>query len=63
MELVSTLCFGQCDLPEPKLIEQLMNIVLKRDNATKNFIYSNKTETDKQPVIQSFLLQLLLEHE
>lgn len=63
MELVSTLCFGQHDLPEPKLIEQLMNIVFESDNSTKDFTYSKKTESDKQPVIRSFLLQLLLEHE
>ena len=63
MELVSTLCFGQHDLPEPELVKRLMNIVFTTDKATKDFTYSEKTATDKHPVIRSFLLQLLLEHE
>ena len=63
MELVSTLCFGQRDLPEPELVKRLMNIVFTSDKTTKDFTYSDKTATDKNPVIRSFLLQLLLEHE
>ena len=62
MELVSTLCFRQRGLPEPELMEGLMNIVFTSDK-TKDFTYSDKTEADKNPVIRSFLLQLLLEHE
>ena len=62
MEMVSTLCFRQRGLPEPELMEGLMNIVLTSDK-TKDFTYSDKTEADKNPVIRSFLLQLLLEHE
>ena len=62
MELVSTLCFRQCGLPEPELMQGLMNIVFTSDK-TKDFTYSDKTEADKNPVIRSFLLQLLLEHE
>ena len=63
MELVSTLCFGQTTLPEPELIKRLMNIVFKDNEKTKDFTYSDKVAADKQPVIRSFLLQLLLEHE
>ena len=63
MELVSTLCFGQTTLPEPGLIKRLMNIVFKDNDKTKDFTYSDKAAADKQPVIRSFLLQLLLEHE
>ena len=63
MELVSTLCFGQTTLPEPDLISSLMNIVFQDDEKTKDFTYSDKAAADKQPVIRSFLLQLLLEHE
>ena len=62
MELVSTLCFGQTTLPEPALIKSLMNIVFDNDK-TKEFTYSDKAAADKQPVIRSFLLQLLMEHE
>ena len=63
MELVSTLCFGQRGLPEPELVKRLMNIVFASDTDTKAFTYSDKTATDKHPVIRSFLLQLLLKHE
>ena len=63
MELVSTLCFGQTTLPEPALIKRLMNIVFKDNYKTKEFTYSVKAAADKQPVIRSFLLQLLMEHE
>ena len=63
MELVSTLCFGQTTLPEPALIKRLMNIVFKDNDKTKEFTYSDKAAADKQPVIRSFLLQLLMEHE
>ena len=57
MELVSTLCFGQRDLPEPELVKRLMNIVFASDKTTKD------SDNDKNHMIQSFLLQLLLEHE
>ena len=62
MELVSTLCFGQSKLPEPKLINRLMELVFTKET-TKDFTYSEKEVADRVPVIRSFLLQLLLEHE
>ena len=62
MELVSTLCFGHSDLPEEKLIKRLLSIVFTA-KSTKDFTYSDKAAADKLPVIRSFLLQLLLEHE
>ena len=62
MELVSTLCFGQSELPEPKLIKRLMELVFI-EKTTKDFTYSEKELADRVPVIRSFLLQLLLEHE
>ena len=62
MELVSTLCFGQSSLPEEKLIKRLLNIVFTA-KSTKDFTYSDDAAADKLPVIRSFLLQLLLEHE
>ena len=62
IELVSTLCFGQPELPEPELVKHLLNIVFK-ENSTKDFTYTEKAAADRVPVIRSFLLQLLLEHE
>ena len=63
MEVVSSLCFGQTELPEPRLIEELLKVVFTEKDETKEFTYSDKEKTDKVPVIRSFLLQLLLEHK
>ena len=63
MEVVSSLCFGQLSPPEPDLIKELLNVVFTEQDTTKDFTYSDKEETDKVPVIRSFLLQLLLEHK
>ncbi|XP_019853235.1 PREDICTED: E3 ubiquitin-protein ligase RNF213-like [Amphimedon queenslandica] len=62
MEVVSSLCFGQATPPEPDLISELLNIVITEQNKTKEFTYSEEEKADKVPVIRSFLLQLLLEH-
>ena len=65
MEIVSTLCFGGQNAPDPDLIKMLMQLI---------FIENKKSELttqdltplghrDKVPVIRSSLLQLLLEHK
>ena len=63
MEVVSSLCFGQPNPPEPALIKKLLTIVFTEQDMTKDFSYSDKEKVDKVPVIRSFLLQLLLEHK
>ena len=74
--MVSTLCFGQSSAPEDKLIIMLLDIVFteqmvvdegeeggKGKRGTRNLTPFKDESGDKQPIIRSFLLQLLLEHE
>ena len=63
MEVVSSLCFGQTEPPDPQLIVELLKVVFTEKDETKELTYSDKEKTDKVPVIRSFLLQLLLEHK
>ena len=79
IEVVSGLCFGQSTTPEDKLIEMLLNIVFtergegeeeggegeggKRGTRDLTPYKEDLKERDKSPIIRSFLLQLLLEHE
>ena len=63
MEVVSSLCFGQPNPPEPALIEKLLRILFTEQGHTREFSYSDKEKVDNVPVIRSFLLQLLLEHK
>ena len=67
MEVVSSLCFGQRDPPEPALISSLMDTVLSTADeegtvATRELSYREE-KIDKVPVIRSFLLQLVLDHK
>ena len=74
--MVSGLCFGQSNAPEDQLISMLLDIVFTKqrkveeggeveggNRGTRNLTPFKKSEEDKQPVIRSFLLQLLLEYE
>ena len=61
MEVVSSLCFGGGQAPEPDLINMLMDTVLFEDQ-TRELSPYNEPKPDKTPTIRSFLLQLLLEH-
>ncbi|CAI8002393.1 E3 ubiquitin-protein ligase rnf213-alpha [Geodia barretti] len=76
IEVVSTLCFGQSSAPEDKLIIMLLDIVFteqmvvdegeeggKGKRGTRNLTPFKDESGDKQPIIRSFLLQLLLEHD
>ena len=68
MELVSTLCFGGHEIPEPALITMLMDTIFTEKGQegkleTREFSPYTKTESDEIPVIRSFLLQLLLEYK
>ena len=76
IEVVSRLCFGQSSAPEDELIKMLLDIVFTEPSeveeggegegercGTRNLTPFKDTPGDKQPVIRSFLLQLLLEHE
>ena len=68
MELVSTLCFGRHETPEPELITMLMNTIFMEGEqegelGTREFSPYKEAKRDGIPVIRSFLLQLLLEHE
>ena len=54
MEIVSSLCFGQSNRPEPALIERLIKAVFTEQGQVQE-------KPDNIPVMHSFLLQLLLE--
>ena len=62
IEVVSSLCFGGMEAPEPELVKLLLDTVL-RDNQTSRLSPYNDEQQDETPTIRSFLLQLLLEHE
>ena len=55
MEVVSSLCFGQSNSPEPALIEKLIALFTKQRQI--------KEKPKEIPMMRSFLLQLLLEHK
>ena len=79
IEVVSGLCFGQSSPPEDNLVEMLLNIVFtgrgdegeeggdreggKWGTRDLTPYKEDLKERDKNPVIRSFLLQLLLEHK
>ena len=76
---MSGLCFGQATAPEDELIEMLLNIVFtergdgeeeggegeggRRGTRDLTPYKEDLKERDENPIIRSFLLQLLLEHE
>ena len=61
MEVISSLCFGQCAIPEPELIKMLMQIVFE-DNQTRDLTFNADGKMDRKPTIRSPLLQLLLQY-
>lgn len=73
MEVISGLCFGQSSAPEDQLVEMLLNIVFTEREEEEGMTrlqtrdltpYKEDWEKiDESPVIQSFLLQLLLKHK
>ena len=74
IEVVSSLCFGQSSAPEDDLVVMLLDIVFPEQRevegdgeggigGTRNLTPFKGEGGDKQPIIRSFLLQLLLEHE
>ena len=74
MEVVSGLCFSQSEAPEEKLVEMLLGIVFTerpvkeaRDTDgrldTRELTPYKTDKSDENPVIRSFLLQLLLQHK
>ena len=63
MEVVSTLCFGSQTSPEPELINTLIGMVFTEEAGTKELSPYKEVKNDDVPVVRSFLLQLLLEHE
>lgn len=69
MEVVSTLCFGGRDAPEPELVKSLMDTVFGTNREGTMFTtrditpYDQESKCDEVPVVRSFLLQLLLEHK
>ncbi len=60
VEVVSSLCFGDIEAPEPDLIKLLLDTVIQDTQTSK---FSPYDDQDKTPTIRSFLLQLLLEHK
>ena len=65
MEVISSLCFGGVGVPEPELVKLLLDTVFI-DSDDKQIYTRNLTpflkERDSEPVIRTFVLQLLLEH-
>ena len=78
IEVVSGLCFGQSSPPEDELVAMLLDIVFTEQGekgegeaggegeevrrGTRD-LTPYKEKKDENPIIRSFLLQLLLEHE
>ena len=78
IEVVSGLCFGQFSPPEDELVMMLLDIVFTVQGekgegeaggegegvrrGTRDLTFYTE-EKDEKPIIRSFLLQLLLEHE
>ena len=78
IEVVSGLCFGQFSPPEDELVTMLLDIVFMEQGekgegeaggegegvrrGTRDLTPYTE-EKDEKPIIRSFLLQLLLEHE
>ncbi|CAI8034865.1 E3 ubiquitin-protein ligase RNF213 [Geodia barretti] len=75
IEVVSSLCFGQSSAPEDALVMVLLDIVFTEQKeveeggegeggkrGTRNLTPFKDDVKDKLPVVRSFLLQLLLEH-
>lgn len=67
LEVVSNLCFGSQNAPEPALIKILMDVVFTETDdmelATCDLTPLADAKKDEIPVIRSSLLQLLLEHK
>lgn len=76
IEVVSGLCFRQSIAPDDELVLMLLDIVFTEQReveeggegeggkrGTRNLTPFKDDVGDKQPVVRSFLLQLLLEHE
>lgn len=59
MSIISTLCFGGVDTPEPALIELLVEILYEEDNLI-SFLVSNKSNTLSG--FRSSLLRILMDH-
>lgn len=73
MEIVSQLCFGGPNVPQPELIKFLIDTIfterpenergsVEEGVGTRELTYAD-SKGDDVPVIRSFLLQLLLEHK
>lgn len=62
IEVVSSLCFGGKELPEPDLIKVLMDTIFLEKETSELTPYEDR-KPDETPIIRSFLLQLLLDHE
>ena len=65
-DVISSLCFGQADPPDDKLVENLLQRVFtsseksgRKTSELTSFMRSPNTRGDDVPVIRSFLLQLL----
>ena len=63
VEIVSSHCFGGHTPPDSSLVNMLMEIVFPKHSDTRQITHLKKAKADKIPMIRSFLLQLLLEHE
>ena len=58
IEVISSLCFGGREAPEPELVNTLLDMVLHGTGTSKLLLYK---QPDSAPTIRSFLLQLLLD--
>ena len=60
IQVVSNLCFSQPNPPESDLFKLLLKNAF---DEKKPASYSLGSGSEKEPIIQSFLLQLLLDHK
>lgn len=64
MEVISALCFGGDCAPEPALMKDLVKLVFTEDSDFISPITeAGGSKSNKVSVVQSSMLQLLLEHE
>ena len=67
MEIISEIMFSTSstldELPEDKLVSELIKSVIPSTDSTQQLSPLTDSKADEVPVVRSYLLQLLLDHE